>query len=75
MKNIGRFMQLNELIRFRRCSHFHVTCKQRSADIYHHKFEKWYRNAVVTKQPSEHYYLTHAAFPFPRDRFLRPAVV
>jgi hypothetical protein len=45
-----------------------LTCKQRSADIYHHKFEKWYRNAVVTKQPSEHYYLSHATFPFPPDR-------
>jgi hypothetical protein len=43
--------------------------------IYHHKFPKWYRNAVVTKQPSEHNYLSHATFPFPRHRFLRQAVV
>jgi hypothetical protein len=45
---------------------------------YHHKFEKWYieiSNAVVTKQPLEHYYLSHATFPFPPDRFLRQAVV
>jgi hypothetical protein len=27
------------------------------------------------KQPSEHYYLSHATFPFPRNHFLRPAVV
>jgi hypothetical protein len=62
------------LVRFRHCSLFQVACKQQSADIYHHKFEKWYRNAVFTKQPSEHYYLSHATFPFSRDRFLRPAV-
>jgi hypothetical protein len=57
--------------------HFVTTadCKQRLVDIYHHKFEKWYRNAVVTKQPSEHYYLSHATFPFPPNRFLCPAVV
>jgi hypothetical protein len=30
---------------------------------------------VVTKTPTEHYYLSHATFPFPPDRFLRPAVV
>jgi hypothetical protein len=34
--------------------------------------KKWYRNSVVTKQPSEHYYQSHATFPFPRNRFLRP---
>jgi hypothetical protein len=33
-----------------------------------------YSNAVVTKQPSEHYYLSHATFPFPHNRFLRQAV-
>jgi hypothetical protein len=38
--------------------------KQRSADIYHHKFEKWYRNAVP---PSKHYYRSHATFPFTRE--------
>jgi hypothetical protein len=52
-----------------------VTWKERSADIYPYQFEKCYKNATVTKQPSEHFYLSHATFPFPRDRFLRPAVV
>jgi hypothetical protein len=37
--------------------------------------EKWYRNVVVTQQPSEHYYLSHATFPFPCDRFLCLTVV
>jgi hypothetical protein len=27
-------------------------------------------NAVVSKQPSEQYYLCHTTFPFPPDRFL-----
>jgi hypothetical protein len=34
-----------------------------------------YRNAVVTKQPSEHKYLSHATFPSSRNRFLHQAVV
>jgi hypothetical protein len=51
---------------------FRVACKQRSADIYHHatachNFEKWHRNAIF-KQPSEHYYLSHATFPFTRNQ-------
>jgi hypothetical protein len=53
------------------------TCivERTSADIYHHNIEKWYRNAVIiTKHPLEHYYLSHATFPFPCDRFLRQAV-
>jgi hypothetical protein len=63
------------IVRFCHCSLFRVACKQRSADIYHHKFEKWRRNAAVNKQTSEHYYLGHATFPFTRDSSLRPAVV
>jgi hypothetical protein len=59
----------SHIIRFRHCSLFQVVCKQRSADIYHHKFEEWYRNAVVTKQPLDN--ISHTNFPFPRDRFLR----
>jgi hypothetical protein len=62
-----------DIIRFRK-KVLQVACKQQSADSYHHKFEKWYRNAIATKQPSEHYYLSHATFPFSVNRFLCPAV-
>jgi hypothetical protein len=51
---------------------FTLTCPNNGQLIFTN-FENWYRNAVVTKQASEHYYLSHATFPFLRNRFLRPA--
>jgi hypothetical protein len=61
-------------VRLCHCSLFRVACKQRSADILPSiSLTNSIETQLVTKQPSEHYYLSHATFPFPPDRLLRQA--
>jgi hypothetical protein len=37
------------IVGFRHCSLFRVACKQQSADIYHHMFQKRHKNAALAR--------------------------
>jgi hypothetical protein len=37
---------------------------------HHHKFEKWYRNAIVAKPATKHYNISHATFPVYQRRII-----